>query len=64
MKKWLIERFLPMWAKELVLAENRRLQRENEALQSRIRELNCYIRGLHRGSRYHMKNQGGTQWTS
>lgn len=64
MKKWFIERFLPMWAKELVLADNRRLQQENEALQGKVRELNSYIRGLHRGSRYHMNNQGGKQWTS
>ena len=43
MKKWLIENFLPMWAKETVLAENRKLNRkvielelENALLESKI----------------------------
>ena len=61
MKKWLIERFLPMWAKEVVLSDNRRLQEENRLLQGKIRELSSYIRGLHRGSRYQRKHQGGNQ---
>ena len=51
MKKWLVERFLPMWAKQTVLQENRSLQRENMALQAKVRELESYIRGLHRGGR-------------
>lgn len=58
MKKWLIQRFLPMWAKETVLADNRSLQSENQALRCKVRELECYIRGLHRGSRLQTK-QGG-----
>lgn len=49
MKRWLIERFLPMWAKETVLFDNRCLQRENRQLSQRLRELESYIRGLHRG---------------
>ena len=49
MKKWFLERFLPMWAKETVLFDNRCLQRENRQLSQRIRELESYIRGLHRG---------------
>ena len=63
MKKWLIQRFLPIWAKETVLRENRALQKENRQLNDRIRLLESYIRGLHRGSRK-IVIQGGKQWTS
>lgn len=51
MKKWLIEKFLPMWAKQIVLEDNRRLNKENLALKQENRELRCYIRGLHKGLR-------------
>lgn len=30
MKKWLQDNFLPMWAKETLLMENRRLEREEQ----------------------------------
>ena len=33
MKKWLTDHFLPMWAKQTVLRENRELTRQNEKLQ-------------------------------
>lgn len=46
MKGWLIDRFLPMWAKETVLRDNRTLRRENRRLCGRIRELESYIRGV------------------
>lgn len=46
MKRWLIDRFLPMWAKETVLRDNRALYRENRRLSARIRELESYIRGV------------------
>ena len=49
MKRWLYERFLPMWAKETLLAESRRLRRENARLQQQNREQDAYIRGLHKG---------------
>ncbi len=48
MKHWLLDRFLPMWAKETVLADNRRLQQEILRLSRRVRELECYIRGVQR----------------
>lgn len=51
MKKWLIDRFLPMWAKETVLRDNRALHRENEALKQENACLSAYIRGLQRGIR-------------
>lgn len=49
MKKWLLERFLPMWAKETVQKENRRLKEENEALSQKLREKEAYIKGIHKG---------------
>ena len=63
MKKWLIERFLPMWAKETVLRENRRLLRENRQLRRETETLRCYIRGLHVGLRS-SRRTGGTHEAS
>lgn len=51
MKKWLCERFLPMWAKETVLWENRQLRKENEALSQKLREKEAYMKGVHKGMR-------------
>lgn len=52
-KNWLINRFLPMWAKETVLSELRSTKEENEVLRHKIAELEAYIQGMHNG----MKNQ-------
>ena len=49
MKKWLYAHFLPLWAKETVLQENKALAAENAQLKGRVRELESYIRGLHKG---------------
>lgn len=51
MKKWLIDRFLPMWAKETVLRDNRLLRAENEFLRQQNRELERYIQGIRLGLR-------------
>ena len=51
MKKWLIEKFLPMWAKETVLRDNRQLSRQLKALRQENKELTAYIRGLEVGQR-------------
>lgn len=48
-KKWLIEHFLPMWAKETVLEDNRILQREIERLRAEIDKKDAYIHGLESG---------------
>ncbi len=48
MKNWLVMRFLPMWAKETVYRENRRLRAENRQLSRQVRELEIYIRGMQR----------------
>ena len=49
MKKWLTKQFLPMWAKETVLRDNKLLKEENELLRQKIRELESYIQGIHVG---------------
>ena len=56
MKYWLQENFLPMWAKETVLRDNRNLKAENEALRQKVRELDNYIQGIHMGLRGRRKN--------
>ena len=49
MRKWLTKHFLPMWAKETVLRDNKSLKEENELLRQKIRELESYIQGVHLG---------------
>ena len=51
MKKWFQARFLPMWAKESVVRDNRILLRENAALRQQVKELKAYIRGMQAGLR-------------
>lgn len=50
-KAWLYGRFLPMWAKETVLRENRQLKEENERLLFQLAEKDAYIDGLQAGMR-------------
>ena len=59
MKKWLLDHFLPMWAKETVLWENRQLRKENQALQNRNEQLQAYIDGVRLGLR--AVKRGGQQ---
>ncbi len=51
MKKWLIDNFLPMWAKETVLSDNLRLKREIRLLRQENEQMKAYIRGLEAGIR-------------
>lgn len=64
MKKWFLERFLPMWAKETVLSDNRQLKRQNRRLRQENEQLLAYIRGLETGIRAAKRitvNAGGSQ---
>lgn len=45
-KTWLLERFLPAWAKDSVYRENKALLAKIEEQKQDIRELNAYIDGL------------------
>lgn len=51
MRYWLQENFLPMWAKETVLRDNRQLKRQLRQLRQENKELLAYIRGLETGIR-------------
>lgn len=50
-KKWLVERFLPVYLKETLLKENAQLLEEKRKLEIHIKELNAYITGLENGIR-------------
>ena len=50
-KHWLIERFLPVYLKEELLKENKRLREKNREQEIYIRQLNAYIDGLELGLR-------------
>ena len=56
MRKWLTEKFLPLWAKETVLRDNKLLRAENEALRQKVNELESYIQGILLGRRGWRKN--------
>ena len=45
-KTWLLETFLPAWAKDTVYHENRVIQAKLERKDQEIKELNAYIDGL------------------
>ena len=45
-KTWFLDRFLPMWAKETVLADNRALQSEVAALRGELARKTAYINGM------------------
>lgn len=47
LKKWLCERFLPVWCREELLDENKRLRDSLREERIRNRELKAYIDGLH-----------------
>ena len=48
-KTWLYDRFLPIWAKETLMEDNKRLLNANQELSQEIQRLQAYIDGLERG---------------
>ena len=48
-KEWFLNRFLPMWAKETVLADNRRLNRLVAELENELAQKTAYINGMTAG---------------
>lgn len=61
-KNWLWMTFLPVWAKESLLADNQRLREQNQALQDELDRLHAYVEGLEAGVRSHRRiiiNNGG-----
>ena len=51
MKRWLQNNFLPMWAKETVLQDNRVLRRQVRQLRQENEVLQSYIRGMEKALR-------------
>lgn len=45
-RQWLLERFLPAWAKDSVYRENKLLRAKLDERGQEIRELEAYIDGL------------------
>ena len=61
-KHWLYTRFLSVWLKETLLADNRALQKRVEDLQAELGQQNAYIKGLEDGIRAQRRiiiNTGG-----
>lgn len=54
-KKWLINRYLPLWARQEMQEEIHSLKREKAALERRIDHLTAYINGLETGIRHQRK---------
>ena len=50
-KRWLIEKILPIWAKKDLLKEIDRLQQVNREQEIHIKQLDAYIDGLEYGIR-------------
>lgn len=50
-KSWLINIFLPAWAKDSIYRENEALRLEVSDLQAKLREREAFIEGLERGVR-------------
>lgn len=48
-KQWLINRFLPAWAKETLLKDYEKQLLENAALKARLKERDAYIDGIETG---------------
>ena len=55
LKRWLIERILPVWAREALIAENEKLQEKNQQLTAECDRLNADIEGLEAGIRAHRR---------
>lgn len=46
LRKWIVERYLPAYARETLLEENDRLRRELEDAWAELREVQHYAAGL------------------
>ncbi len=51
LRTWLLERFLPAWAKDTVYRENQVLRAKLAEKEQEIQQLNAYIDGLETGLR-------------
>ena len=63
LKTWLLERFLPAWAKDSAYRENMALREKLAEREQEIRELNAYLDGVEnaiRRQRIVIQTGGGT----
>lgn len=63
-KAWLVQRFLPAYAKQTILRENEQLKQQITELRAEIDRLNSYIDGMKdnmKSQRRIIINTGGTQ---
>ena len=51
LKNWLVNRFLPVAAREILVTENERLREELRREREEVRRLKAYISGLEAGIR-------------
>lgn len=54
-ENWLVKKFLPAYAKQILLEENARLAAEISELKATVAEQNAYIDGLEAGIRAQRK---------
>ena len=54
LRDWLVGRYLPGWAVQTILEENRRLRSQAEELQEKNRTLRAYTDGLEHALRHGM----------
>lgn len=52
LRTWLLERFLPAWAKDSIYRENMELRARLEGLKQENRELRTYIDGMETAMRW------------
>ena len=50
-REWIINNYLPMWAKETVLKENRSLRAECDELKQKLEIQGAYLAGMEAGTR-------------
>lgn len=46
LRKWLVEKYLPAYAREVLMEENERLQKKLDAARGELREVQHYAAGL------------------
>lgn len=49
LRRWLVQRFLPAWAKETIMEENESLRRQLDRLRRENERLRAYADGLEQG---------------
>ena len=51
LKRWLVEKYLPTWAKQTILEENEKLKEQLRQREAELTDLRGYCAGLETGLR-------------